>query len=90
MTLMVTRQHIEDFISRHRLPAGFLDLIRESLQPPGFLVHQQHAGAKKPLLVGISGAQGTGKSTLADFLQLVLLQKTKAGMSLFCPLTIFI
>jgi len=68
---MVTRQHIDDFISRHRLPAKFNSLIEEHYNPlVSWLVQQRKV--KKPLFLGISGAQGTGKTTLADFLQLAL------------------
>ncbi len=68
---MITAQHIEDFISRHRLPARFRRLIDEQYKPLVSWLIQQHQ-TNKPLLLGINGAQGTGKSTLADFLQLAL------------------
>jgi len=68
---MVTRQHIDDFIYRHRLPANFNSLIEEHYNPLVSWLTQQRK-VKKPLFLGISGAQGTGKTTLADFLQLAL------------------
>jgi D-glycerate 3-kinase len=68
---MITRNHIDQFISRHRLPAGFHDLIRDHYNPLiDWLIGKRRAG--KPLFVGISGAQGTGKSTLTDYLRLAL------------------
>jgi len=58
---------MQDFLSRHRLPAAFLKTARDFYLPlavrlPSFR-HDDN-----PLLFGINGAQGTGKSTLADFL----------------------
>ena len=58
---------LQDFLARHRLPAAFLDTARGFFLPlaarlPSFRT------APGPLLLGINGAQGTGKSTLADFL----------------------
>ena len=58
---------LQDFLARHRLPAAFLDTARRFLLPlaarlPSFRT------ARGPLMLGINGAQGTGKSTLADFL----------------------
>ena len=68
---MSTKQHINDFISRHRLPDKFHRLIDEHYNALAAWLIQRHQ-ANKPLFLGINGAQGTGKSTLADFLQLVL------------------
>ena len=68
---MLTRQHIDDFISQHQLPAKFNYLIEEYYYPLAAWLKQQRR-VKKTLFLGISGAQGTGKTTLADFLQLVL------------------
>ncbi len=61
---------LSKFLAVHRLPPEFrltaerfylpLAARLPSLQPPG-----------RPLLLGINGAQGTGKSTLAEFLDLV-------------------
>jgi len=68
---MITKQAIGDFILRHQLPDKFHRLINEHYD---FLVHWlvQKRQKGQVLLLGISGAQGTGKSTLADFLQLML------------------
>ncbi|RLB64180.1 MAG: phosphoribulokinase, partial [Deltaproteobacteria bacterium] len=68
---MLAKQHIDDFISRHQLPNIFRHLIDEHYIPlTSWLIRQHHTN--KPLFLGINGAQGTGKSTLADFLQLAL------------------
>jgi len=68
---MITKQQIGSFISRHRLPDKFHRLIDEHYNSlAAWLI--QRCRADTPLFLGINGAQGTGKSTLADFLQLVL------------------
>jgi D-glycerate 3-kinase len=70
---MLTNQDISDFISRHQLPSKFQHLITEHYIPLASWLVQKHR-VKQPILLGINGAQGTGKSTLADFLQLALEQ----------------
>ncbi len=70
---MLTNKNIGDFISRHQLPGKFQYLITEHYIPLASWLVQKHR-AKQPVLLGINGAQGTGKSTLADFLQLALKQ----------------
>lgn len=68
---VLTEQQVGEFIAAHRLPARFDALIREYYEPLAAWVGQQKL-AGETLLVGINGAQGTGKSTLADFLKKTL------------------
>ncbi|MDX1507455.1 MAG: kinase [Woeseiaceae bacterium] len=59
------------FIEKHRLPGAFRIAAREHFEP----LAEWLAGRHEPghaMLSGINGAQGTGKSTLADFLALFL------------------
>lgn len=58
---------MQDFLSRHRLPATFLETAREFYLPLAAQLPSFRHDANS-LLLGINGAQGTGKSTLADFL----------------------
>lgn len=67
----LTNQQIEKFLSRHQLPDKFGDLIAEHYSPLATWVMQLHEPGQT-LFVGINGAQGTGKSTLAAFLRLAL------------------
>ncbi|MGI9232100.1 MAG: hypothetical protein ACR2RD_00580 [Woeseiaceae bacterium] len=64
-----TEHQMSDFLSKHRLPNDFRDVAEHSYLP---LVEQlpKRRSGRVPLLLGINGAQGTGKSTLADFLRL--------------------
>jgi D-glycerate 3-kinase len=68
---MLNSQQIGEFIAQHRLPDKFRDLIELHYLPLASWLESQRQ-PRKPLFVGINGAQGTGKSTLADFLRLAL------------------
>lgn len=56
------------FIDRHRLPPDYLDSAHIWLNPlaEALLLHQKGAG--RPVLVGMNGSQGSGKSTACDYL----------------------
>ena len=68
-TPTISDKQMSAFLSQHRLPATFLQVAEQYYLP---LARQLPAirGTKKQLLLGINGAQGTGKSTLADFLRI--------------------
>jgi len=73
---MLSRQQIDHFITRHKLPARFHNLIDNHYSPlASWLIRQQPS--EKTALLGINGAQGTGKSTLAEFLQFSLTEQEK-------------
>ncbi|MDP6674919.1 MAG: phosphoribulokinase [Gammaproteobacteria bacterium] len=68
---MITKLHINNFICQHQLPNKFHHLIDEHYNPlVSWLQQQRQTG--DTLLLGINGAPGTGKSTLADYLKLAL------------------
>lgn len=59
-------------LHRHRIPAARAEeLARVYLPLAAWVAAQKQDG---PLIVGINGAQGSGKSTLCDFLRLILEQ----------------
>jgi D-glycerate 3-kinase len=59
-------------LQRHRIPAARAEeLARVYLPLAAWIAAQKQDG---PLIVGINGAQGSGKSTLCDFLRLILEQ----------------
>ena len=57
------------FIEKHRLPAAYTTSARQHFLPliEG-LIERLHSTHGKPRIIGINGAQGTGKSTLADLI----------------------
>lgn len=60
---------IRDFIARERLPEQYVEAIEEHFLPLAkWLKNRRREG--EALIIGINGAQGTGKSTLGEFLAL--------------------
>jgi D-glycerate 3-kinase len=63
---------IEAFIARERLPTEFADLVAALHRPLADAVLARLRSAGGPLVVGLCGPQGSGKSTGADVLRLLL------------------
>ena len=73
MKTTLTHRQIEDFISAHRLPDKFFKLIENHYSHLAeWLMKKRQPG--RTFFLGINGAQGTGKTTLAAYLQLALEQ----------------
>jgi len=68
---LLTQQQIDRFVAEHYLPSRFGRLIDAYYAPLVLWVAEQRS-AGHTLLLGINGAQGSGKTTLAAFLQLAL------------------
>ena len=67
----LTPTQVEEFISKHKLPGKYRKFIDDHCSRlVQWLVEKRQSGTT--LLLGINGAQGTGKSTLADYLRLAL------------------
>lgn len=62
-----------DFIKQHRLPEAFIDTIAEHYLPLAQWINA-HRPANRSWIIGLNGAQGTGKSTLSDVLKIILEQ----------------
>jgi D-glycerate 3-kinase len=60
------------FITEQRLPDSYLQEVQSYFAPLAQRVASWAAELKRPLVLGINGAQGTGKSTLATLLALLL------------------
>jgi D-glycerate 3-kinase len=68
---MLSSRQIDEFVLQHRLPARFCELIKLHYLPlVSWVMSQHHPGETQ--LIGINGAQGTGKSTLAALVCLAL------------------
>ena len=74
---------IEVFMSAHRLPSDFMRVVTDHYLPLAEWIAAEQ-GPRRQLLVGICGAQGTGKSTLAAFLEgaLAMTGRRVAALSL--------
>ena len=71
---------LDAFIEKHRLPAAFSESADRCYLPCADWLHENIErldadGVTDAYVLGINGAQGTGKSTLADLLAEVLEQK---------------
>lgn len=73
---------ITEFIDAHELPTGYQDLSARFFFPLAQHIVSKHIIKKQPLFLGINGAQGTGKSTLAALLKCIL----ETGVGLQCAL----
>ncbi|MEM7280241.1 MAG: hypothetical protein AAF438_01230 [Pseudomonadota bacterium] len=70
---------IHTFLYEHELPSEFLHTASRFYVPLGDWVHRHLSHCDNiPFLLGVNGAQGTGKSTLAEFLRRYL--QTKYGV----------
>lgn len=56
------------FIYRHQLSSKFVGIAQKWFIPLCKSLELHHNSAKTPFFVGINGCQGSGKSTLSDFL----------------------
>jgi D-glycerate 3-kinase len=73
MNAKLTHQKIKDFISAHQLPDKFFKLVEDHYSHLAeWLMKKRQPG--RTFFLGINGAQGTGKTTLAAYLQLALEQ----------------
>ncbi|MBO9695023.1 MAG: kinase [Sphingopyxis sp.] len=64
---------VDELIVAERLPRTYAATVDRWWWPLAQQIVQWHAEAGRPLIVGINGAQGSGKSTLCRFLQAALL-----------------
>ena len=56
------------FLARNQLPEQYLPGAQKWFNPLGDWFAEHHAGAFHPWLIAINGSQGSGKSTLCDYL----------------------
>jgi D-glycerate 3-kinase len=67
------QQALQDMLTRHRLPDAYLQSAQRWFDPLAKqLAGQCREQAGRPLLLGINGSQGSGKSTLSEYLRLTL------------------
>lgn len=66
----------EDFVAQHRLPADYAGTAQPFAGPLAERIERLRVSAGRPILVGVSGAQGSGKTTFARFLSKWLSRRT--------------
>lgn len=72
-------QALQQFLAREQLPAAYADTVRDVLQPLAATLAARSA-VQPGLLVGINGAQGSGKTTLTRVLGLLLQEDHKKNV----------
>lgn len=60
---------ISSFISKNKLSSGFSEIAKGYFIPLAEETKAHQTSAKKPYFVGINGSQGSGKSTLSEFIK---------------------
>ena len=63
---------ITAFLAQHRLPEAYADSAQKWFIPVAEALFTHYKSAKKPIVVGINGCQGSGKSTLSAFIEAYL------------------
>ena len=63
---------VAELIERERLPDSYRAAVDKYIRPLATTISGWRQALDRPLIVGLHGAQGTGKSTLALFLQTLL------------------
>jgi D-glycerate 3-kinase len=72
---------IAALIAAERLPSDYAEVVEEYWRPLAEEIARRKDG-KRPLLVGINGAQGSGKSTVCRFLEVLLAERGLVAVTL--------
>ena len=70
------------FIKRHKLPHSYLEEASIWFDPLVKSISEHQYSAGKPIIVGIHGCQGSGKTTLADYLAMSFRQRGQKSVAL--------
>ncbi|GGF58377.1 kinase [Alteromonas lipolytica] len=71
---------ISTFLAAHQLPDSYRDIALKWFTPLADEIFAHQESAKKPVFIGVNGCQGSGKSTLCDFLVYYLSQHKKLNI----------
>lgn len=72
----------ETLLQHHQLPRTYLAYAQEWFAPLGEKLAMHQSGAVRPLVVAVNGCQGSGKSTVCDYLRSLLV--TEYGLNVVC------
>jgi D-glycerate 3-kinase len=61
-----------ELLDRHQLARSYLDHALTWFAPLGTALAEHQSGAARPVLVAVNGSQGSGKTTLCDYLRAAL------------------
>jgi len=74
---MTINDVLKAFIKAEKLPTEYTSVAREHFLPLVSQIKSHHKSANEAILVGINGAQGSGKSTLSALLNALINQTTQ-------------
>lgn len=74
---------LQALIAAEGLPAGFRETIDKVHLPLAAAIARKQSNKHSTLVVGVSGAQGAGKSTLTAFLPVLLTEPWFANSEFF-------
>lgn len=69
----MSADRIDDLIGRERLPASYKEIVDQHWRPLARQIASWRKEKAGPLMIGVNGAQGSGKTTLCAFLSELLL-----------------
>ena len=72
----MSRQYIDKLIAEHQLAPDFVDTVNRWYRPVARMAYRRFAQKlHAPLLLGVQGTQGSGKSTLSSFVASILVHE---------------
>ena len=63
----INSSFLPDFLHRHQLPASYIETVQRWFIPLTEELRLKQKVLNRTLMVGVNGCQGSGKSTLVDF-----------------------
>ena len=60
---------LNEFLAKHKLGKDFEGNALKWFTPLSQQIIKHHNGANRPVFIGVNGCQGSGKSTLCDYLK---------------------
>ena len=67
-----TAKEIAELIRRERLPASYAAIVSDHYAPLAAVLARRQTKLARTIVIGVNGPQGSGKSTIAQFLALLL------------------
>jgi len=71
---------LSTFLKEHKLPEEFKDTVKQYYKPLADRIFSKFEEKKQPFFVGINGCQGSGKSTLTDYIAEYLIDQYQVNV----------